>query len=117
MTEVLDMIRWMRTRNAGGGNVGFYGFVDNGVGSSGEATFIAFRKRPNTRSFGEPPCGLSTANRAFVLSDGAVLNLTVSVMADRDKTVYGDQVPPDETAQGQSAVVERAVAWLQAVNP
>jgi erythromycin esterase len=25
-TEVLDMIRWMRDRNAGGGSVGFYGF-------------------------------------------------------------------------------------------
>ena len=25
-TEVLEMIRWMRERNAGGGNVGFYGF-------------------------------------------------------------------------------------------
>src|SRR5687768_15484425 len=73
--------------------------VDNGVASSGEATFIAFRKRANTRSFGVATCGLSTANRGFVLSDGALLNLTVSVMADRAKTKYGDQVQPDETIE------------------
>ena len=90
--------------------------VDNGVASSGEATFIAFRKRANTRSFGGATCGLSTANSGIALSDGAVLNLTVSVMADRARTKYGDQVQPDETIDGQSAVVERAVAWLQAAN-
>jgi C-terminal processing protease CtpA/Prc len=91
--------------------------VDNGVASSGEATFIAFRGRANTRSFGAATCGLSTANSGFVLSDGALLNLTVSVMADRAKTKYGDQVQPDEIVEGASPVVERAVAWLQAANP
>jgi carboxyl-terminal processing protease len=91
--------------------------VDNGVASSGEAAFIAFRKRANTRSFGAATCGLSTANSSFQLSDGAVLNLTTSVMADRDKTKYGDQVQPDEAIEGQAAVAERAVAWLQTANP
>ena len=63
--------------------------VDNGVASSGEATFIAFRRRANTRSFGVATCGLSTANRGFVLSDGALLTLTVSVMADRARRCMG----------------------------
>lgn len=91
--------------------------VDNGVASSGEATFIAFRKRGNTRSFGVATCGLSTANSGTFLSDGALLNLTVSVMADRVKTKYGDQVEPDERVIGPSAVVDRAIAWLQTANP
>ncbi|MEP6730449.1 MAG: S41 family peptidase [bacterium] len=91
--------------------------VDNGVASSGEATFIAFRKRASTRSFGVATCGLSTANSGFVLSDGAFLNLTISVMADRTKTTYGDQVEPDERVSGQAAVVDRAIAWLQTANP
>ena len=91
--------------------------VDNGVASSGEATFIAFRKRANTRSFGVATCGLSTANRGFFLSDGAVLNLTVSVMADRAKTKYGDQVQPDETIEGPSPVLDRAITWLQTATP
>ena len=87
--------------------------VDNGVASSGEATFIAFRGRPNTRSFGMATCGLSTANSGYQLSDGALLNLTVATMANRDRQPYGGQVPPDELVIGVAAVVERAVAWLR----
>ena len=56
--------------------------TNNGVASSGEAVAIAFRQRPNTRSFGTATCGLSTSNRGYPLSDGAVLYLTTSVMAD-----------------------------------
>jgi carboxyl-terminal processing protease len=88
--------------------------TDNGIASSGEATLIAFIKRANTRSFGVATCGLSTSNRGFPLSDGANLNLTTSVMADRAKTRYGDQVVPDEVIADQTQVVARAMAWLQA---
>jgi carboxyl-terminal processing protease len=88
--------------------------TDNAVASSGEATLIAFIKRPNARLFGVPSCGLSTANRGFPLSDGANLNLTVSTMADRAKTPYGDQVVPDEVIADQTQVAARAIAWLQA---
>ena len=85
--------------------------TDNAVGSSGEAVVVAFRQRPNTRSFGAATCGLSTANRGFPLSDGATLNLTVSVMADRTKTRYGDAIVPDEPV-ADADVVPRAVAWI-----
>ena len=87
--------------------------IDNGVASSGEATAIAFRQRPNTRTFGSATCGLSTANSTFTLSDGATLNLTVSVMADRTRTPYGDQVPPDEVTGDPNDTVQRAIAWLR----
>ena len=90
--------------------------TDNGIASSGEATFIAFRKRPNTRSFGTATCGLSTANRGFTLSDGALLNLTVSVMADRTKTRYGDSIAPDEIVTDPAEAVQRAIDWLRAPN-
>jgi hypothetical protein len=86
---------------------------DNGIASSGEATLIAFRQRPNTRSFGAPTCGLSTANRGFPLIDGALLNLTVSIMADRTRTPYGDSVVPDEVIVDPAEAVRRAVEWLQ----
>ena len=85
---------------------------DNRVASSGEATLIAFRQRPNTRSFGQPTCGLSTANRTSTLSDGATLTLTVSTMADRNKTRYGDQVVPDELIADPAGTVTRAIEWL-----
>ena len=91
--------------------------TDNGVASSGEAIVIAFRQRPNTRSFGGATCGLSTANSSFVLSDGATLNLTVSVMADRTRTPYGDMVSPDEVVSDPNLAVQRAVAWLQSTTP
>ena len=90
--------------------------TDNGIASSGEATFIAFRKRPNTRSFGTATCGLSTANRGFTLSDGALLNLTVSVMADRTKTRYGDTIAPDEVVTDPAQAVQRAIDWLRSPN-
>jgi hypothetical protein len=87
--------------------------TDNGVASSGEAITIAFRQRPNTRSFGLATCGLSTANRTFTLSDGATFNLTTSVMADRTRTPYGDMVPPDESISDTNEMVQRAIAWLR----
>jgi C-terminal processing protease CtpA/Prc len=87
--------------------------TDNWVGSSGEAVVVAFRARSATRSFGTTTCGLSTANRGFPLTDGALLNLTVSVMADRTMKPYGDRIEPDESIPDPVQVVERAVAWLK----
>jgi C-terminal processing protease CtpA/Prc len=83
------------------------------VASSGEAIVVAFRARPNTRSFGTATCGLSTANAGFKLSDGATLNLTDAVDADRAQTQYGDAIVPDEVITGDAEVVARAVAWLR----
>jgi len=90
--------------------------VDNLVASSGEATFLAFVNRPNTRSFGTSTCGLSTPNLGYTMSDGALLNLAVSTMADRTKTKYGGQIDPDESVTGRVSPVDVAVAWLQAAN-
>lgn len=85
---------------------------DNRIASSGEATLIAFRQRPNTRSFGQPTCGLSTANSTFPLSDGGMFTITTSVMADRLMNRYGDSIPPDEVIADQTQAVQRAVEWL-----
>ena len=87
--------------------------VDNAVASSGEATFIAFRGRPDTRSFGVATCGLSTANRGFPLSNGAMLFLTTAVMADRNLVPFGDQVAPDYIGTSNADVEANAIAWLQ----
>lgn len=87
--------------------------IDNGIASSGEATAIAFKARPDTRFFGTATCGLSTANVSYTLSDGAVLILTVSTMADRTKALYGDAVTPDEVFAAQDGVVDRAIEWLR----
>ncbi len=86
--------------------------LDNGVVSSGEAVAIAFVGRENTRSFGSPTCGLSTANAEYTLSNDARLILTVSYMADRNKNLFGTPVPPDEAVAPQD-IIERAVAWVR----
>lgn len=86
---------------------------DVGIASSGEATLIAFRQRADTRSFGQPTCGLSTANSTFPLSDGATFTITTSVMADRAKTRFGDSISPDEIISDPAQAIQRAVQWLQ----
>lgn len=87
--------------------------TDNYVASSGEATAIAFRARPDTRTFGFSTCGLSTANTTFRMIDGATLGLTTSTMADRTRRLYGGPLVPDEPAQNHADMVQRAIAWLQ----
>ncbi|UFH56914.1 S41 family peptidase [Spirosoma sp. KNUC1025] len=79
--------------------------------SSGEAIAIAFKGRPNTRSFGTPTCGLSTGNVGFKLSNSANLTLTEVTMADRTKTPYGKSIQPDDASYSSTAV-DRAIAWL-----
>jgi carboxyl-terminal processing protease len=90
--------------------------TDNGIASSGEAVVISFKGRPDTRSFGDRTCGLSTANAPYAMSDGATLNITEAVMADRTRTRYGYSVQPDESVLATDQMVERAVAWLRTGN-
>jgi carboxyl-terminal processing protease len=96
--------------------------TDRYTASSGEALAIAFRGRPGARSFGEPTAGVPTANHAFPLRDGAVLNLTVARMADRAGRVYDGPVGPDEPVEGyftyaedptRDTVLRAALAWLR----
>jgi hypothetical protein len=87
--------------------------TDNVTASSGEAVVVAFRARPNTRSFGGATCGQSTVNSTFRLSDGATLYLTIGVMADRALTSYGQSLLPDEPVLGVAEVVQSAIAWLR----
>ena len=78
--------------------------VDQFTASSAEATFISFVGRPRTRSVGARTAGFSTSNRAFVLSDGAILLVTTSVMADRTGHTYGSRIWPDTLAGGDRSL-------------
>lgn len=69
--------------------------VDNQTASSGEATLISFMAREDVLLIGKPSCGLSTANSGFNLRNGARFFLTVSTMADRNKTQFGGMIAPD----------------------
>lgn len=87
--------------------------TDAGVAGSAEALAIAFRARPNTRSFGAATCGLSTAVAQVSLSRGGRVGVVTSVMADRTMRKYGGSVEPDEPVADPTAVVPRAVDWLR----
>lgn len=87
--------------------------TDCHAGSSGEAIIVAFRARPNTRSFGTASYGVSTANQNFILSDGSQLYLTVSVYADRSGVQYGGRIAPDETINDPTEVITRSTTWLR----
>lgn len=95
--------------------------TDSMTASSGEATAIAFRGRPDARSFGGSTRGLSTANSGYPLGDGATLFLTVATMADRTGQVYGAELQPDELVGGPKTgdpasdlPLRAAMEWLQA---
>jgi C-terminal processing protease CtpA/Prc len=79
--------------------------------SAAEAIAIAFRGRPNTRSFGQPTGGVPTGNAPFELSDGAMLILTVSQMADRTGHIYRGRIEPEVTQEGNTAL-ESAAEWI-----
>jgi C-terminal processing protease CtpA/Prc len=89
--------------------------------SSGEAVTIAFRNRPEARSFGGPTAGVPTVNTGEVLSDGAVIILTVGVMADRTGQTYEYRIMPDQQVEidwgalgtDSDLVITAARKWLE----
>ena len=96
--------------------------IDASTASSGEAVAISFKERPYTQFFGQHSCGLSTSNEGFKLADGALLNLTTSVEADRNHVLYPSGITPDvfveqsdsPLCQSADPVIQRALHWLSA---
>ena len=84
------------------------------TGSSGEASVLAWRGRPQTRSFGQPTAGVSTGNVVQTLADGSRLLLTTTVMRDRNDRGDGLKIEPDQRIEGDAATLAAAEAWLLA---
>lgn len=88
--------------------------------SAGEAVAVAFRGRPQTRSFGEDTYGVPTGNKEHRLSDGAVLVLTEVEDADRTGRSYDAPISPDEQiptiklrgGAHTDQVLQAAKSWL-----
>lgn len=87
--------------------------TNKSVASSGEAVLISFKGLPNVRFFGTDSCGLSTGNVPHNLSDGSILLLAQSIMADRDFNKYGGRVSVDQEVTNDSQVVDAAVKWIR----
>ncbi|HEX5871918.1 MAG TPA: S41 family peptidase [Longimicrobium sp.] len=91
--------------------------------SAGEAVAIAFRGRPDARSFGTLTYGVPTANSTFPLSDGAIMVLTTAWEEDRNGVRYTTRMRPDEDTGAVTSVtanpaedptLARALEWLGA---
>lgn len=89
--------------------------------SSGQATALAFKQRPNTLFLGEPTAkGYCTVNQPFKLGQQTTLNLAVGFMADRKGTAYESIVLPEQTVEGgdsfeslpEDQKVVAAMKWL-----
>jgi C-terminal processing protease CtpA/Prc len=95
--------------------------TDEITASSAEAVLIAFKGRAKTHVFGMPTRGVPTANQPFKLSDGAVLNLTIAIEADRTGKTYDKKIPPDTEIKtdwslygtDEDTVIQAALKWLK----
>ncbi len=88
--------------------------------SAGEATAVAFRGRPDARSFGTPSYGVSTSNQTIELSDSSLLILTHARYGDRLGRLYGSKLQPDSPVDAAwnddpalDATVSSAARWLK----
>ena len=94
--------------------------IGSNTASSGEAVAISFIGRPDTKIFGAPTAGKSTANDDFELADGAAIYLTSLVMSDREGTMYGSKIVPDVNVSSTERdrkhtddVCATAIQWLK----
>jgi carboxyl-terminal processing protease len=88
--------------------------IDGMTGSSAEAVAIAFIGQADVHVFGQPSYGFSTANQPVRLYDGAVVNLTVAVDADRTGKRYGVPIEPDTTVEDFTQLSAAISTWLGA---
>ncbi|MFI5759713.1 S41 family peptidase [Streptomyces sp. NPDC051563] len=93
--------------------------------SAAEAVAIAFRVRPDTRSFGQSTRGVPTGNDSHSLPDGALILLTQAREADRTGRIHNGPLPPDEQVpddtrdlgSSQDRTLEAAARWLRDRTP
>jgi hypothetical protein len=79
--------------------------------SSGEMVAIALAGRSNSRTFGAATAGYTTGNAVHKLSDGALLILTETRVADRAGIPVLGPIIPDESV-GLEAAPNQALGWL-----
>ena len=95
---------------AGGGTAPVAVLTGQQTASGGEAIAVAFRGRPDTRSFGAATKGVPTALGAYRLSDGADLLIMELLDVDRTGHVYSSPLQPDQPTPDPA--VDAAVTWL-----
>ena len=99
--------------------------MDNSSASAAEVVVAIFVGQPNTKLFGKPSTGLTTANEAVFLSDGSLLHIATLYLADRNKTIYEQGIDPDVEVEFNGKVGEdlendpvvlKAIEWMKEYN-
>jgi hypothetical protein len=85
--------------------------VGPNTASSGEMTAISFIGKSNTKLFGQPTAGLTTANQGFKLSDKSTLLLAVSTVSDRNDKKYLQSITPNIICDNDK-IMELAEKWV-----
>lgn len=85
--------------------------------SSGEAVALAFCGQAQTRRFGTPTRGRTTANEGFDLPDGATISVTVATFIDRIGRIHDGAIEPDQVVRDDAAKLQDVAAgWLRAMT-
>ena len=84
--------------------------------SAGEVLTIAFRGRPQTRSFGADTGGAPTEPAFARLPDGAFVSFAIAFEMDRYGVVYRGPIPPDVTTASPLAAAKRWLATTPACS-
>ncbi|MEM9834574.1 MAG: S41 family peptidase [Bacteroidota bacterium] len=99
--------------------------LNDQTASAAEAVTAAFLGQANVKTFGSSTAGATTGNEAIFLNDGALLNITTSYLADRNKTIYKQGIDPDIEVEfnrkvgedlESDPVVLKAVEWMKEYN-
>ena len=87
--------------------------VGRHTASSGELVAVCFAQRPNTVLVGSATSGITTNNSMFTLSDGAVVNLTTAIYADRTKKKYPSGITPEIQESPDEYSLGRSLEWIK----
>jgi carboxyl-terminal processing protease len=86
--------------------------IDQATSSNGEAAAISFIGKTSAKSIGVKTCGSSTVTQQFPFLDGSVLYLAISLMADRNRKIYGSFITPDIVESDPKIQIEKAINWI-----
>jgi C-terminal processing protease CtpA/Prc len=84
------------------------------VVSSAEMLAISFIGNANTRSFGSPTRGKTTANASIELDDGSILFLATTSTLSRDKKEFVGKITPDVLTKDP---IDDAIKWITSYSP
>ena len=90
--------------------------IDSVTASSGEIAAISFSGLENAKLFGQPSAGYTSSNSTVLISNGDMILIADSYVADRNHKKYTQKIIPDIitnlTNSKTDDTLEKAINWL-----